>query len=234
MGDAHGPWQPMPPALHVYVNDADLVYNRAIGAGAKSLYAPSEAAYGERGAGVSDPFGNVWYIATRTKPTAEGHRAEESPDESSDTERAPHNSPGTIMPFMYVEDAARAAEYYGRVFGAKEFHRVTEPDGKASHVQIAIGETNLMIRDATTEDLAEYIEKGFARTPGQLGGTPLHLYIYVADADAAFKRALESGSEVVDPIDDKDWGDRCGGVKDPFGHIWYIATPLKDPRSGGD
>ncbi len=68
MGDAHGPWRPMPPALHLYVNDADAAYERAISAGAKSLYAPVDASHGERSAGVKDPFDNVWYIATLKKP----------------------------------------------------------------------------------------------------------------------------------------------------------------------
>ena len=226
MGDAHEQWQPMPPALHLYVNDADLAYHRAIDAGATSVYAPSDAPYGDRGAGVRDPFDNVWYIATHKKDAAVEDR------ESQNAELAPQQRPGAIMPFMYSEDAAGAAELYKRVFGATEVHRIVQPGGKVSHVQIAIGETNVMLRNATTDDLAEYIEKGFARTPRQLGGTPLHLYIYVADANTVFKRAIEAGSQVVDPIEDKDWGDRCGGVKDPFGHIWYIATPLRYPRGG--
>jgi PhnB protein len=127
---------------------------------------------------------------------------------------------------MYHEDVAEAFELYRKVFGATEIHRTTQPNGKASHIVMGIGDTRVMLRDATTADLADYRAKGFASTPRLLGGTPLHLYIYVSDADAAFKRALEAGSKIVDPLGDKDWGDRCGGVQDPFGHIWYIATPL--------
>ena len=130
---------------------------------------------------------------------------------------------------MYFEDAGAAAEFYKKVFQATELHRELE-QGKASHVQIAIGNARVMLADATTSHVAEYVAKGYTRTPHQLGGTPLHLYVYVPDADAAFQRALDSGSEMVDPMEDKQWGDRCGGVKDPFGHIWYIATPLKDVR----
>lgn len=142
-------------------------------------------------------------------------------------EAEPYQRPGSIMPFMYHDDVVQAFEVYRKVFGATELHRVTRPDGQVSHIAIALGQTRVMLRDATTPDLAEYRARGFANTPRQLGGTPLHLYIYVADADAAFKRALDCGSMVVDPIGDKEWGDRCGGVRDPFGHIWYIATPLK-------
>ncbi len=212
MGEAHGPYGPMPPALHLYVDDADRAYAQAIEAGAIAVNELADLPYGERGGAVRDPFGDVWYIAARR--------------ESSLAHRAPrYLQPGNIMPFMYNDDVQRAFDLYRDVFKATEVHRV-ERGGKPSHVQIAIGQTNLMLRDATTEDLAEYRAKGIAATPRSLGGTPLHLYIYVEDADAAFKRAKDLGWRTVDPMEDKAWGDRCGGVKDPFGHIWYIATPL--------
>jgi uncharacterized glyoxalase superfamily protein PhnB len=221
MGEAHGPYQPMPPALHLYVPDTDAAYKRALEAGAISIDEPVDQGYGDRYAGVKDPFGNVWYIATHlrefTIPEAE-QQASEVP---------PHQRPGSIMPFMYNDDPVRAFELYQTVFGATEVHRITRPNGKVSHLQMAISGTHVMLRDATTPDLAEYRAKGYANTPRKLGGTPLHLYVYVADADTAFKRALDSGSKIVAPLEDQDWGDRCGGVQDPFGHIWYIATPLK-------
>jgi PhnB protein len=224
MGEAHGPLQPMPPALHLYVPDTDAAYKRALQAGATSIDEPVDQAYGDRYAGVKDPFGNVWYIATHLHYfTIPAESAQPEPPAVD-----PHRRPGTIMPFMYSDDVASAFELYKRVFGATEVHRVNEPDGKPSHIQMAIGHTHVMLRDATTPDLAEYRAKGFAGTVREFGGTPLHLYVYVDDADAAFKRAIESGSKMVDPIEDKDWGDRCGGVQDPFGHIWYIATPLKN------
>jgi len=227
MGEAHGPYQPMPPALHLYVPDTDATYKRALDAGAISIDEPVDQGYGDRYAGVKDPFGNVWYIATHLRDfTIPAEAAQPKPPVVD-----PHRRPGSIMPFMYSDNVARAFDLYKRVFGATEVHRVTEPDGKLSHLQMAIGDTYVMLRDATTADLAEYRAKGFAGTVREFGGTPLHLYIYVADADAAFKLAIESGSEVVDPIEDKDWGDRCGGVQDPFGHIWYIATPLKNAPS---
>ena len=220
MGEAHGPYQPMPPALHLYVPDTDAAYKRALEAGAISIDEPVDQGHGDRYAGVKDPFGNVWYIATYLR------------DFTIPTEPpapvAPRQRPGSIMPFMYNDDVVRAFDLYQKVFGATEVHRVTRPNGKVSHIQMTIGDTHVMLRDATTPDLAEYRAKGFANTPRKLGGTPLHLYLYVADADAAFKRAVDSGSKIVAPLQDQDWGDRCGGVQDPFGHIWYIATPLKN------
>jgi PhnB protein len=217
MGEAHGPYQPMPPALHLYTSDTDAAYKRALEAGAISIDEPVDAGYGDRYAGVQDPFGNVWYLATHlrdfTIPPV--------------PEIEPRQRPGSIMPFMFNDDPQAAFELYRKIFGAREVHRVTQPNGKPSHIQMAIGDTHVMLDDATAPHAAEYRAKGFAGTPRDFGGTPLHLYIYVADADAAFKRAIDSGAKVIDPMDDKHWGDRCGGVQDPFGHIWYIATPLK-------
>jgi len=225
MGEAHGAFQPMPPALHLYVADTDATYQRALGAGAISIDEPVDQGYGDRYAGVRDPFGNVWYIATHLRDFT-------IPAEAPPAEIEPHQRPGSIMPFMYNEDPQAAFDLYQKVFGATEVHRNVAPNGKASHIQMAIGETHVMLRDATTPDLAEYRAKHWAGSPREFGGTPLHLYIYVADADVAFKRALDAGSKVVDPIADKEWGDRCGGVQDPFGHIWYIATPLKTASHG--
>ena len=104
------------------------------------------------------------------------------------------------MTLLYTDDVRGAFELYQKVFGATELHREVQPGGKVSHLQMAIGGTHVMLRDATTPDLAEYRAKGFANTPRSLGGTPLHLYIYVADADAAFKRALDSGWQKSNPF----------------------------------
>ncbi|HEY2663099.1 MAG TPA: VOC family protein, partial [Candidatus Binataceae bacterium] len=93
MGEAHGPYQPMPPALHLYVADTDAVYKRALEAGAISIDEPVNQSYGDRYAGVKDPFGNVWYIATHLKDVT-------SPEaELAAIEPAPHRRPGSIMPF---------------------------------------------------------------------------------------------------------------------------------------
>jgi PhnB protein len=225
MGEAHGPYGPMPPALHLYVPDADAVYNRALRAGAKTIYAPYDAPYGERSAGVSDPFGNVWYIATHQREVPVAQLESAAPAEPESVRR-----PGHIMPFVYVDDTLAEAEFCKTVFGATETHRVTAPDGRVSHLQLAIDDTRIMLRDANTADLAEYRARGLAATPHSLGASPLHLYIYVPDADMAFKRAVDLGGTIADPLEDKEWGDRCGGVQDPEGHIWYIATPLKSAR----
>ena len=232
--------------VQLYVDDVDSLAERAVAAGAKVISPIKDWFYGDRAGRLQDPFGHLWNVSThiedvsdeemRRRMAAFAGGAESTPAqddvaavpvESAESEPRENRRPGTIMPFMYTDDVARAFDFYREVFGAKEMHRVAQPGGRVSHLQIAIGATNLMLRDATTPDLAEYRAKGFAATPHSLGGSPLHLYVYVPDADAAFARALAGGSIVVDPIDDKEWGDRCGGVQDPSGHIWYIATPLQ-------
>jgi len=134
-----------------------------------------------------------------------------------------------IMPFMYVEGAGRAADFYKQVFGATELMREFDPDGTTvNHAQLRIGDTTIMLSDPTSQDVRESGSKGVYRTPQMLGGSPLHLYVYVANVDEVFKRALEAGAKVIDPVEDKGWGDRCGGIEDPFGHVWWVGTPLKD------
>jgi PhnB protein len=225
IGEAHGPYQPMPPALHLYVPDTDATYKRALRAGAISVSEPADQPYGDRFAGVKDPLGNQWYIATHKKdlPSEKPSELEAERERNAPTTK---NLP-SVMPFIYVKGPATAAEFYKKVFGATELMREVDPSGIVSHVQIKIGDSRFMLRDPSTPDVAEYVAKGFARTPQELGGTPVHLYLYVEDADAAFNRALASGSKLVDPLEDKEWGDRCGGIRDPFGLIWYIATPIK-------
>jgi PhnB protein len=131
-----------------------------------------------------------------------------------------------IMPFLYVEGAGRAADFYKHVFGATELMREFDPDGTTvNHAQLKIGDTTVMLSDPTSQDVRESGSRGVYRTPQQLGGSPLHLYVYVANVDEVFKRAIESGAKVIDRVEDKDWGDRCGGIEDPFGHVWWVATP---------
>ena len=232
MGEAHGPYQPMPPALHLYVPDADRTYQRALQAGAVPLFQPNDAEYGDRIAGVTDPFGNVWYIATHIKDVPLGESRERAcagRESRVREEQSMAVNPilHTVMPFMYIKGADKAAEFYKKVLGATEMMRQVRGD-IVSHVQIAVGDSRFMIRDPGTPDVADYVAKGFARTAKDLGGTPVHLYLYVADADAVFRRALAAGSKVTAPIEDTEWGDRCGGFQDPFGNIWYVATHIKD------
>jgi PhnB protein len=176
----------------------------------------------------------LYGTATETSEVsfAEDPRVAQAPERKEEAQVAPRRG---IMPFMYVEGAGRAADFYKQVFGATELMREFDPDGTTvNHAMLTIGDTTIMLSDPTSQDVRESGSKGVYRTPQMLGGSPLHLYVYVANVDEVFKRALEAGAKVIDPVEDKGWGDRCGGIEDPFGHVWWVGTPLKDlpPKQG--
>ena len=123
----------------------------------------------------------------------------------------------TVTPYLVVDGAAEAIEFYKRAFGAIEIDRALSPDGKKiMNASIQIGDSRIMLND----EFPEMNCKG----PLSLGGSPFNLHLYVEDADAAFERAVAAGATVTMPIDDMFWGDRYGSVTDPFGHHWGIAT----------
>jgi PhnB protein len=139
----------------------------------------------------------------------------------------------SIMPFLYIEGAARAVEFYKQVFGASVLMRDEEPSGIVSHAMLKMGDTTVMLSDPSSADVKQNDVHGLSRPPRSYGGSPVHLYIYVADVDDVVKRAIAAGAKAIDQVEDRDWGDRCGGIEDPWGHVWFVGTPLKDvaPKS---
>lgn len=127
----------------------------------------------------------------------------------------------TVSAYLVVPDGGKAIELYQKAFGAQEKYRMPGPDGKSvMHAEVQIGDSTVMLSDENPE--------WGSKSPETLGGTPVALLIYTEDADAAFERALKAGCTVEMPLADMFWGDRYGKVKDPFGHIWQIATHKED------
>ena len=126
----------------------------------------------------------------------------------------------TITPYLAVEDAARAIEFYGRAFGATERYRMPGPEGTIAHAEIQIGNSVIMLSDP--------FPQATVKPPPQLGGTTTGLFVYVEDVDAAFKRAVDAGATETMAPADMFWGDRFGTVTDPFGHSWQLATHVED------
>lgn len=124
----------------------------------------------------------------------------------------------SITPYLTVDNAKDAIDFYKRAFDAKQTVRMDSPDGKISHAELKIGDSMLMISDAM---------RG-ARSPRSLGGTPVNIFLYVDDVDTVFNRATHAGAKVDMPVDDMFWGDRYGKLTDPFGHSWSIATHKED------
>jgi PhnB protein len=126
----------------------------------------------------------------------------------------------TVTPYLVVDGAARAIEFYKEAFGAKELFRMAGPDGQVGHAEIMIGDSHVMLSD-------EHPQMN-ARGPQSFGGSPVSFVLYVADVDASVERAVAAGAKLTRPVADQFYGDRTGGVEDPFGHAWYIATHIED------
>ncbi len=126
----------------------------------------------------------------------------------------------SVTPYLIIEGAGEAIEFYKKAFGAKELFRFPTPDGKVGHAEMKIGDSPIMLADA-------YPAMGY-NDPKSLGGSPVSLMIYVEDVDTVFNQAVQSGATVKEVLTDKFYGDRSGSVIDPFGHVWHVATHKED------
>jgi PhnB protein len=128
----------------------------------------------------------------------------------------------TVTPQLILDNAAQAIDWYKKALGAEEVSRATGPDGKILHADLKIGNSHIMVNDAM----------GGAKGPKAFGGSPTSLWVYVANADALFNRAVGAGAKVepgpMGQLSDQFWGDRCGTINDPQGYRWTIATHKED------
>jgi PhnB protein len=124
-----------------------------------------------------------------------------------------------LTPYLYVNDAAAALEFYRAAFEAVEEFRITHPDGPVVHAEMAIGDSPFMLSD-------EFEEWG-NRSPRTIGGTGSLILVYVEEVDRVFRRAVEAGATALMPVTDHFYGDRAGIVEDPFGHRWMIASRVE-------
>ena len=125
-----------------------------------------------------------------------------------------------VSPYLSVQDAASAIEFYSQVFGATERVRMPGPNGTIGHCELQLGDSVIMLAD-------EFPEMG-QTSPRTVGGTPVTLAVYVQDVDTVFARALELGATSVRPVENQFYGDRAGQFEDPFGHRWNVATHVED------
>jgi PhnB protein len=141
------------------------------------------------------------------------------------TSKAPvkHKPAGyhTATPYLIVNDAAVAIEFYKKAFDATEIERITDESGAIRHAEIKIGDSPIMMTQETPS-FPDYL------SPESRGGTPVHIYLYVEDADAVQAQAIAAGAKELMPVEDRFYGDRSGGVTDPLGHVWYISTRIED------
>jgi len=126
----------------------------------------------------------------------------------------------SVTPYLILDNATSALEFYKKAFGAVEEVRMPAPGGRIGHAEIRIGDSVIMLAD-------ESPEMG-ARSARTLGGSPISLLVYVEDVDARVAQAVAAGAKLVRPVANQFYGDRTGGVDDPFGYHWYLATHVED------
>ena len=191
LGDVQDPADARRFELHLYVEDADAVYEKAVAAGARTLHPPIDQPYGDREASIEDPMGNYWYIATHGKEIRpEGFRS--------------------ITPFFHANHAVELVGFLTSAFGATEKERVSGPEGSIVYTTVVIGDSPLELSSAHA----------------QWKPMPAAMHLFVDDADRVYQRALDAGATTLFPPTDQPYGQRVGGVIDPEGNRWYIATVL--------
>jgi PhnB protein len=126
----------------------------------------------------------------------------------------------TVTPYLIVTGGADAIEFYKSAFGAIEYQRMQDDSGKVRHAEIGIGNSRIMLAD-------ESPELG-ALSPATVGGSPVSIHLYVEDVDAVVANAVAAGASLTRQVADQFYGDRVGGVTDPFGHRWFVATHNED------
>jgi len=126
----------------------------------------------------------------------------------------------SAIPYLIINGAAGALEFYRKAFGATEVMRFPQPDGKVGHAEVKIGGALVMLAD-------EFPGMNY-RSPHSLGGSPVSVMVYVEDVDALAQRAEKVGAKIQRAVADQFYGDRTCTLEDPFGHVWHFATHKED------
>ena len=139
-------------------------------------------------------------MATKVKPIPDGYHS--------------------VTPYLIFSGASDAIAFYKTALGASEVMRIGGPGGRVGHAELQLGGSRIMLAD-------EHPELG-ALSAKTIGGSPVSIHLYVEDVDAAVARAVAAGAKLIRPVADQFYGDRTGGIEDPFGYHWYIATHKED------
>lgn len=126
----------------------------------------------------------------------------------------------SVTPYLVINGASEAMEFYTRAFGATELFRMGGPGGKIGHAEMQIGNSRIMLAD-------EHPEMGHVG-PSTLGGSPVTLMLYVDDVDSVHAAALAAGAKETRALQNQFYGDRSSQITDPFGHMWTLATHVED------
>lgn len=127
----------------------------------------------------------------------------------------------SITPYLAINDAAEAIEFYKKAFGAVEMFRLEAPGGRIGHAELKIGDSSLMLGDPCD------MEGGLTASQ-KLSGAGVGLHLYVEDSDKVYDQAVAAGATQLSAVTDQFYGDRSGTLKDPFGNIWFVSTHRED------
>ncbi len=125
----------------------------------------------------------------------------------------------TVTPYLVLNNASDAIEFYKKAFGAKELSVNRTPDGKIMNAEIKIGDSMVLLSDE--------FPSARTKSPVSLGTSTVTMHIYSKDVDKLWAQALAAGAMVVMPLDKQFWGERYGQIVDPFGHHWSLSQRIK-------
>ena len=125
-----------------------------------------------------------------------------------------------VSPYLVVEGAAQAIDFYTQVLGATERMRMGGPGGTIGHAELQFGDSVVMLAD-------EFPDMGYVG-PKKIGGTPVTLGVFVEDVDGTFDAAIKAGAKELRPVENQFYGDRVGQIEDPWGHRWSVMTHVED------
>ena len=125
-----------------------------------------------------------------------------------------------VTPYLILSNASDAIAFYKAALDASEVMRLDDPSGKVHHAEITIGDSRIMLADEHPDMQA--------LSPKTIGGSPVSMHLYVEDVDASVARAVAAGAKLIRPVADQFYGDRVGGIEDPFGYRWFIDTHNED------
>jgi PhnB protein len=126
----------------------------------------------------------------------------------------------SVAPYLFVDDAKAAIEFYKRAFGATDHGMIETPDGRVAHAELKLGDTVMR--------LCDNLPIFEAKAPSELGGTTVEIFLFVEDVDATVRRAADAGATVKAEPTNQFWGDRLARLTDPFGHHWLVASRIED------
>lgn len=134
----------------------------------------------------------------------------------------PQGLEGHVIPYLMIDGASDAIDFYQKAFDAEELFRLPMPDGSVAHAEIKVGGATIYLADAPHD------MPGDAGSPRRYGGTTVLIHRYVTDVDAVVRKAEAAGAKIIRPPEDQFYGDRAAVVEDPFGHQWSVHTHIRE------